>query len=99
MVTKYYQKYEINIVKCIPYFTGTSTKVAYKNLGSLNYITKNVIILMTVVRMQLFPPSILFSNFKYILHKLSNYLGDKISFHIINMKKEVITLFLKNYCL
>lgn len=49
--------------------------------------------------MQLFPPSILFSNFKYILHKLSNCLGDNISFHIKNMKKEVITLFLKNYCL
>lgn len=26
-------------------FTASSTKVTYKNLGSLNYITKNVIIL------------------------------------------------------
>ena len=61
-------------------FTASSTKVTYKNLGSLNYITKNVIILMTVIKMQLFPPLILFSNFKYILHKLSNCLGDNISF-------------------
>lgn len=34
-------------------FTASSTKVTYKNLGSLNYITKNVIILMTVIKMQL----------------------------------------------
>lgn len=48
---------------------------------------------MTVIKMQLFPPLILFSNFKYILHKLSNCLGDNISFHIKKIWKKKWLLF------